>query len=233
MYGIIYMHTCTINGKSYIGQTTSSMESRWKAHLYNKSKTKFTCALKKYNEKYWTHKILAYADNKEDLDDLEIFFIEKYDTINNGYNIRTGGARGTLTDEVKKIISEKRKGIGHPHTEVSKLKIKEALMGKPFSEIHKQNISKSKIGKKWSEKQKEIYRGKFSGKNNPNYGKKTSKETIKKMRETLGKKVLCIETGIVFSCAGEAAEYLGVKRCGIQRCLIKGGTSHGYHWQYL
>lgn len=233
MYGLIYIHTCVLTGKSYIGQTTKSMEDRWKEHLYEKKPNKFHNALKKYNEKYWHHKVLAYADTKEDLDELEIYFINKFDSIKKGYNSKTGGAHGKHSIESKIQMSEKRKGIGRPHTEESKIKISKALKGKKFIESHKENLSKAKKGKKWTLKQREAYTGKFSGKNNPNYGKKTSKETIAKMREKMGKKVLCVETGKVFLCAGDAAEFLGVKRCGIQRCLVKGGISHGYHWVYI
>ena len=233
MYGLVYIHTCTITGKSYIGQTTKSMEARWMEHLLDRHKTKFHNALKKYNAKYWTHKVLAYASDKEGLDQLETFYIDKYDTIKNGYNLKTGGSHGLHSEESKNLISENRKGISCPHTESSKKKISEALKGKKLIESHKNNISISKKGKKWTDKQREVYRNKFSGKNNPNYGKKTSRETISNMREKMGKKVLCVETGHIFSCAGEAAEYLGIKRCGIQRCLIKGGMSHGFHWKYI
>lgn len=73
----------------------------------------------------------------------------------------------------------------------------------------------------------------FRGEKNPNFGKKTKKETIDKMRKKMGKMVLCVELNKTFSCAGEAAEFIGVKRCGIQKCLTKGGTSHGYHWVYI
>lgn len=233
MYGLIYMHTCIKNNKSYIGQTTKSMESRWKEHLYNKNKTKFSSALKKYNEKYWTHSILSYAKNKDDLDMLEIMFIEKYDTVKNGYNIRDGGARGKLPDYVKEIISQKKRGVGHPHTEDSKKKIKQALTGRSLSDSHKKSLSESKSGRKWTEAQKLAYKDKFSGDKNPNYGKKTKKESIDKMRAKTGKPIICIELDKIFTCSGEASEYLNVKRCGIQRCLVKGGTSHGYHWKYL
>ena len=140
MYGLIYMHTCTITGKSYIGQTTKSMYERLKEHISDKSKTKFHNALKKYNEKYWTHKVLAYAETKEDLDFFESFFIEKFDTIKNGYNSKTGGSHGLHSEESKRLMSINRSGIGFPHTEESKKKISKALKGRQFSEIHKKKV---------------------------------------------------------------------------------------------
>lgn len=235
MYGLIYKHTCLISGKAYIGQTTKSCEERWREHLYEKrkGKTKFSKALLKYNEKYWKHEVLAYAKDKEDLDCMEDYFIKKFDTINNGYNLKYGGSYGKHSTESKIKMSEKRKGIGRPHTEQSKQRISAALKGKSFSDFHKKNISEAKRGKTWTEKQKEAYRDKFTGNKNPNFGKKTSQETINEMRKKMGKPIFCKELKKEFSCAGEAAEFLGIKRCGIQKCLIKGGTSHGYHWSYI
>lgn len=56
-----------------------------------------------------------------------------------------------------------------------------------------------------------------SGKNNPMYGKHHSDETIKKMREKLGMKIIHIETGKEFACAKEASEYFGFDRSGINK----------------
>lgn len=234
MYGLIYMHTCNISHKSYIGQTTKTMEKRWSEHLNNtKKNTKLSKAINKYGKYCWTHCVLSYANNKSDLDDLEKFFIEKYNTIKNGYNTRKGGHYAYITPEGRKKMSDKRKGcVGHPHTEESKLKIKLANTGKRFTEEHKKSLSLAKKGKPLTEKQLKA-RKSMIGKNNPNYGKVTTKSAIKKMRDKMGKKLICVETGMIFSCSAEAANYIGVKRCGIQKCLVKGGKSHGFTWKYI
>ena len=53
-------------------------------------------------------------DDKEclinQLNALETYYIKKYDTMNNGYNMTEGGYNGLLSDETKHKISESLKG---------------------------------------------------------------------------------------------------------------------------
>lgn len=233
MYGLIYMHTCTKTGKSYVGQTTKTMKARWLEHVCNVRNSKITTAIKKYGASNWEHRVLAYAETKDDLDLLEKYYIEKYDTIKNGYNSKGGGSHGLHSSESKLLMSVNRMGRGKPHTDESKKKISIANKGRKFSFSHRQNISIAKKGKKISDSMREHLSKIFTGVGNPNYGKKTSKKTIDKMRAKMGKRVLCVETGMSFLCSGEAADFLGVKRCGIQKALLNGNASHGYHWVYI
>lgn len=52
------------------------------------------------------------------LDELEKYYIKKYDTFNNGYNSTEGGFSGKLSDETKQKISESLKG--RPMSELTK-----------------------------------------------------------------------------------------------------------------
>ena len=121
MKGIIYKWTCNVNGKSYIGQTINEKE-REKTFL-NEGKSyageKINNARKKYgvSEGTWTKTVLKRLwckEGKEDklkdrLNEWEKYYIEFYDTVNNGYNITDGGDGGyVLSDEVIKEL--KRKG---------------------------------------------------------------------------------------------------------------------------
>lgn len=65
-------------------------------------------------------------------------------------------------------------------------------------------------------------------------GKGLSEDTKKRMSENHKKKVVCIETGIIYSSRNEAAKAVNVSGSGIGRA-IKGEqkTSGGYHWRYL
>ena len=116
MKGVIYKWTCNVNGKSYIGQTTNELY-REKEFLnendnYTTKGSKIDNARKKYglSEGIWTKEILKrlWCKNgnenelKNRLNYWEKFFIEKYDTFNNGYNSTNGG-------ENEKIVSEETK----------------------------------------------------------------------------------------------------------------------------
>ena len=91
----IYMHTNIITGKQYIGLTSKGIEKRWKSHIaFAKKHNKyyFHRAINKYGIDSWKHEILEdNIKNIEDANMLEKFYINKYDTFNNGYNSTIGG----------------------------------------------------------------------------------------------------------------------------------------------
>lgn len=74
MYGYIYKTTNTVNGKIYIGQHK-------KEHFdpfYYGSGPELKKALKIYNKNVFTIEILQKAESQEELDELEIFYIDQY-----------------------------------------------------------------------------------------------------------------------------------------------------------
>ena len=107
MEGIIYKITNKVNGKSYIGQTRYTIEFRWKQHQHKKDNTYFHNAIHKYGIENFSIEILEKC-NIEDLNSREIFYIAKYDTFKNGYNLTIGGDgnRKLLLDDSYSEIKE-------------------------------------------------------------------------------------------------------------------------------
>jgi len=86
---------------------------------------------------------------KAQLDELEIFYIDYFDTFNNGYNLTTGG-EGSLgrvtTEETKRKISEGNKG----KRAVNDIKCICDVCGQEFSIqpwLYRLRIKRSKSGK--------------------------------------------------------------------------------------
>lgn len=90
MKGIIYKITNKVNGKSYIGQTRYTLEFRWRQHIHKKDNVYFHNAIHKYGEDNFSKEVLEECE-LENLDSREIYYIAKYDTFNNGYNLTIGG----------------------------------------------------------------------------------------------------------------------------------------------
>lgn len=96
--GRVYLIRNTLNGKGYVGQTTKTLEHRWTGHLKKSS----TCvalrrAIQKHGTKNFSVTHLAWAENKVDLDTLEVEWIETLGTrVPNGYNIMYGGQGGRM-----------------------------------------------------------------------------------------------------------------------------------------
>ena len=92
--GLIYKITNKINNKSYIGQTTQTLEKRWKKHLSQlNDNTYFHRAIKKYGANNFLKEILEDNIFNEKLDEREIYWIAKEGTYidNGGYNLTVGG----------------------------------------------------------------------------------------------------------------------------------------------
>lgn len=87
----IYKITNKINGKSYIGQSID-IERRWKEHRRSIGLNKNSLYLdfEKYGIDNFTFEILEECAT-EMLNEREHYWIEYYDTYNNGYNLTQGG----------------------------------------------------------------------------------------------------------------------------------------------
>lgn len=90
MKGIIYKVTNKVNGKSYIGQTRYTLEFRWRQHLHKRDNAYFHNAIKKYGAENFSLEILEECD-VDQLNSREIFYIAKYNTFEEGYNLTIGG----------------------------------------------------------------------------------------------------------------------------------------------
>lgn len=118
----IYKITNKVNGKVYIGQSVD-ISKRWKDHVsnsYNENSKSymlpFHCAIRKYGKDSFDFEILEEITDKKQLDDREIFYIEKYNSCiyskkSNGYNCTTGGGGSNgleLPKEIRLKISKNR-----------------------------------------------------------------------------------------------------------------------------
>ena len=101
--GCIYMYTNKINNMKYIGQTTGKLSKRHNEHL-KRDDSYIDRALRKYGEDNFKLEIIE--DNIEDrqqLNEREIYWIDFYNTFNNGYNLTKGGS-GTSKFDTKKAL---------------------------------------------------------------------------------------------------------------------------------
>jgi group I intron endonuclease len=124
-WGCIYRLTNTTNGMKYIGKTVQYRQ-RMGAHKNSKNKHYVSRAIRKYGWDAFKQEILIDDVPEEDLDNLEISYIEVENTmVPNGYNLTRGG-RGisgyTWSEELKKMQSQrslqflsKRKQFGCVH----------------------------------------------------------------------------------------------------------------------
>lgn len=99
---IIYKVTNMVNGKLYIGQTTRTLEQRWREHCCSSSQcTYLHNAIVKYGKENFKIEQIDIALDQEELDYKEQQYIKCYDTlVPNGYNLTTGGNADKRYSEV-------------------------------------------------------------------------------------------------------------------------------------
>lgn len=95
MRGFIYKITNNVNGKVYIGQTIQTIKERFYQHCATKCSDSVLNmaihrAIKKYGKSNFTIEVIEEVD-KDSLNDREKFWIEYYNSYNNGYNSTIGG----------------------------------------------------------------------------------------------------------------------------------------------
>ncbi|QOJ19528.1 MAG: GIY-YIG nuclease family protein [Gammaproteobacteria bacterium] len=95
------------SGKMYIGQSRN-ISKRWNDHLrYGNSR--IGKAIRKYGKERFYFEVLELC-HPNDLNDKEIYYIGKFDSVRNGYNILPGGGQFDMPESVKiRIGNSQRK----------------------------------------------------------------------------------------------------------------------------
>jgi group I intron endonuclease len=101
----LYCYTSP-SGKKYVG-ITDCIKRRQSEHAKKEfgcknNTTKFAQAIRKYGYKNFTFEIIGKSNNLETIEEFEIYYIELFDSIKNGYNITSGGSRGAAGKKLTK-----------------------------------------------------------------------------------------------------------------------------------
>ena len=123
---IVYKWRNKINGKSYIGKTSQSLERRARkdGSGYKKCR-RFYEDIQEYGWPNFEGEVLEKDLTPQEAEEKEQFYIKKYDSYwPNGYNLQSGGTHCNLHEETKDILGEKSKG--HKLSDASRLKMSES-----------------------------------------------------------------------------------------------------------
>lgn len=156
---VIYKITNKINGKIYIGLTTTPIKRRIAAHV-RKSKLSnaggVSGAIKKYGFDNFSVSVIDTAKNLDELNQKEKHYIKSMASLSpNGYNLHTGGDSHRCSQETKKKLSlsaskrrmskETRKRMSESgklkiFTEETRARMSKALKGRKHSAEHVANL---------------------------------------------------------------------------------------------
>lgn len=224
MNGYIYMLTDKRNGKKYIGKHNGSVKN------YITGGKIPNAIIKKYGINIFERIILEdNIDSDIKLENKEKYYIEKYKTFSNGYNLTKGGDGGgswiyLKTEEEKKRIVEikRQKNLNKKVSKETRLKMSKSKKGLKLSESHRLQVIKNlsnRVEVHTEESKEKMRKAKL--------GKKASKKTRNKMSKTrIGKPIPGMSArlkennpkaqkvsinGIVFKTIRSAAEYLSLQ----------------------
>lgn len=102
-YGVIYGVRNTVTDRWYIGQTVNSFDMRYQGGFFKRKFNDFKNIsssllkedLDKYGEEsFEIYKVIDIAFSEEELDALEVYYIDKYKAYDNGYNSNRGFVNG-------------------------------------------------------------------------------------------------------------------------------------------
>lgn len=218
MIGVIYKYTSPSN-KIYIGQTIKPSE-RYRKHIneaYNAKhsgyNTHLSKAIRKYGIENFKYEIIVTVniDNLQELtkklDWFEQFYIRKYNSYKNGYNLTKGGGgcRGYKMSETNiKLLRERYKNSGlskYAHkkgdvvSEETRKKISNTMKGKPKTIEHKTKVAEANAKYK--------------------------------------KPIFCVENNTIYASVYDAAKELNLQFGNIWSvCNGRRKTTGGYHFKY-
>ncbi len=120
MPNIIYMATCSISKKSYIGCTSQKFNQRKSQHKHRALKSnknlKFDNAIRKYGFDSFEWKILEECNSRDEMFSRERELIKSFNTLDGGYNSSEGGVwtlnGNKLSDDTKLKMSKSSKDKG-------------------------------------------------------------------------------------------------------------------------
>ena len=240
--GEIYMIRNKITKDVYIGQSKYSGEYRYKQHIAEAEHTdrnlRLYNAIRKYGKENMELIILESNVPNEKLNELEIFYISKYDSFNNGYNNTSGGS-GVKNYHHSDITRKKmsigiKKSMWKINTPERTAKIIAAQKGRKFTEEHNKHIKESIVNR--------------YGVNNPFYGKHHTVESKMKMSQSLTRyDVVQMKDDIAinkFHSVMEAAQwcidngYTSAKLSSAMykvyyTCIGKQKICYGFNWKYV
>ena len=235
----IYKITNKINGKCYIGQSID-IEARWKKHvsqLDNKaySRARLYQAFRKYGVEAFEFEILEECE-RENLNELEIAYIAKYRSYQEGYNMTLGGEGlgRVFSEEHRRNLSISHKG--HKPSAEANRKRSESLRRTMASEEVRKRMGESRKGKPRPEEVRRKISAGHKGKTltmehrkklskaQTGKSRKHSEETLRKIRESQRgprgqreKNVRC--NGVVYPTVKQCAAELGVSASTLSRWL--------------
>jgi group I intron endonuclease len=249
MYSV-YLVTNLVSKKRYVGITSDSIKARFTRHCTQGHY--LTSSIKKHGREQFSLELITITSSKQTAAKYEILLIKKFNTkFPNGYNFSDGGQCPTHTLEVRRKISESKKGVkfSPKHTESIRRANKingakrKGIKRPEYSLEWKQNMSKGKTGIKLSDRHRQNISSalkssvKFKNKKHNDTFKTNNPSKNPVLKEIIARKkwkpVYCVELKTCFLSLKAASESLGIKGRQLATAMFRGSKVNNYKFYYI
>ena len=249
----VYVHINKINGKAYVGITSRAPEKRWgyngigyKPDAGDNQNRRFWNAIKKYGWDNFSHTIIETELTESEANELEVHYIESFDSYRHGYNSTLGGGGISgyrHSDQVREQMAQKRKGRKHTKEWCDRIResqickrsiicLESKIVYDSPSECAKQlGIDDSAILAVCRGALHSTHQLHFQFADEPI---KTIEEVEKERKKSSQTRMVkCLETGELYESINECARVTGIDRRNIQRACKSYTSAGGHHYCYV
>lgn len=206
----VYLITNQINGRQYVGITMRGYVKRFQEHIrYATSSDRHALLyddMRKFGTESFTVTLLEDNISDSEAELKESYYIKKYNTYylsdGGGYNMTLGGHGMSGYVPTDECLSKRSHSMeGHKFNQIRNEKIRQAMVGREYKQEWREALSRARTGR-------------FTGEDNPFFGKHHTQAAKSKIRNSKTKhRVLQLDPKTneilqTFSCAAEAGEWV-------------------------
>ena len=103
----VYKITNNVNDKVYVGITSIGFKNRFKQHV--RANSYIGREIRRIGVENFKISIIDVAKTREEIMRKEVYWIDFYDSFNDGYNLTTGGEGASLNRTIKVTLNENQK----------------------------------------------------------------------------------------------------------------------------
>lgn len=228
----IYMHTSP-SGKKYIGQTCQKLNRRWRNGIGYKNNPYFWRAIQKYGWDNFKHEIIFQCESLEETNRMEEWLISVHSSNDPryGYNISAGAdGKGIVAESTKELLRQNHKGFfqGEANPNYGRKHTPEEC--KKISEANKRYYIEHGHGVRFGIKASDELRMRLS---EVRKNSAIVQEHMKRINKTKAKKVLCVETNVLYESTHEVSRLTGFGQGNIAKACRENGKAYGMNWRYV
>lgn len=229
----IYQIRNLVNNKVYIGSALDLYQRRCQHYSllkHGKHNHKLQNSYNKYNKENFVFEVIEFIEDTHKLLECEQYWIDRFDVTKNGYNVQPIVGRVTITEEIKILMSKNHADVSGDKNPSARavVRLEDSKIYTTMKEACKDNNIKYISNMCIACSSSTHKTGKYHWLYEKDFLEKSKEEILKIINKPNNncKKVLCVETGIIYQSIKEAHKETGVGVNIIAQYLVNKRPKH-------